>query len=199
MNNYNAIFKIDDSTSLEMNFPCEKNAIQCCMNFQIYLKNETDNFLLYDYETSSGVDSFAALLKECINSHELNKSIKKDIGYLWNEYLHKKKDDTLEYITIDNINRWVGEHYLLWESSSKLAAWLYYRDGSIHLEITPVYKWHFTEPENEDNYISYDEFIKNYRPILTIKVDKDCAEQILKKTLELQSIIDKNRQKMHAN
>lgn len=195
MNNYKTTLKINDLTCLEMKFPCEKNAIQCCIFFQIYLKQEGNNYLLYDYETSSGLDPFEALLKECLYSENINLSVAKDIGYLWNEYLQKKRNVIFEYITIDNVNRWVGEHYLLWEASSKLATWLYYKDDSIYLEITPV--WQLTKPGMDEDYISYEEFIKNYKPILTIKIDKDNAKQILKKTMELQNIIEKNRQKLH--
>lgn len=73
------------------------------------------------------------------------------IGYSWNKLLHKIDNNQFE---------WTWQHYLLWETPGNiypnLATWLYNdSEKNIILEITPVYPWHFTDSEADQDYISF--------------------------------------------
>lgn len=117
------------------------------------------------------------------NKLELDKSMKLDIGYLWNEILHN-----------NDLSDWPGEKYLLWSSKKGLSTtWLYNKNGKIYLEISPTYKWHSLKPKkNDKDYITYKEFIKNYKPIAIIEIDKEVAKKWLIQTNELLKIIEQN-------
>lgn len=172
-------FKINDNTNLKLIIPCERKALHCCTKIQIFLETREEEFLLCSSDVSWALESFKDLLEESMGSCEINKSINNNIGFLWNEWLQEKVNNFFEIITLDGVNRWVGEHYLLWESRSKLATWLYYKNGFICLEITPVYKWHYTQPERGEIFIPYNEWIKSYKPIIAIKIDKEIAKDLL--------------------
>ena len=55
--------------------------------------------------------------------------------------------------------------------------WLYNQNNKIYLEITPGYMWHFSDQINKEDFIPYDEWIKNYKPLVIIEIDKVIARQ----------------------
>jgi len=120
------------------------------------------------------------LIKTLDGEKVLHESIDRDLGYLWNEYLKDKPGYNFARVPVEkNSTMWVGLRYLLL-SSKKCDTWLYNKDGDICFEITPGYKWHFLKPKNNEKYISYGKFIKNYKPIAIIKLEEKVAQQWLK-------------------
>ncbi|MCX5922876.1 MAG: hypothetical protein NTX86_06145 [Candidatus Dependentiae bacterium] len=188
MKTQNIILIIDDSQFLSMVIPFEYERLHVCDEIKIFFET-SDNiqYLLFDDSISFALEPFKVLLTEAIdNACKLHDSIKENIGFLWNQELSGRVSLPLKSGT----NFWVGEHNLLWEKRG-LSTWLYNRDNDIVLEIAPVYKWHYIEPKKSDtDYITYDEWIKNYKPLKIIKIDKRVAEEWLKKTEELLAIMD---------
>lgn len=85
----------------------------------------SNDFLIYAIRMLKG--SLEEILDQNIL---LDKSIKLDIGYLWNEILHN-----------NDLSDWPGEKYLLWSSNKgSSTTWLYNKNGKIYLEITPTYQ-----------------------------------------------------------
>lgn len=126
----------------------------------------------------------------------LHSSIAEDIGYLWNEDLQEKPG--LAYVTKENANYWIGLHYLLWSTPGfirpLLDTWIYNNSqGEIILEITPTYLWHFRDPKPDEEYISYDEWIKNYKPLLIRTIPREQAIMWQKQTKDVLEILEKNR------
>jgi hypothetical protein len=57
---------------------------------------------------------------------------------------------------------------------------MYTRNGQLYLEIGKIYPWLYDEPDLSDsNFMSYDEFMKNYKPIAVEKISKKTAQQWL--------------------
>lgn len=140
-------------------------------------------------------EMLTALLPKAINNElQLSQSITHDIGFLWNEYLQEKTNHTFEEKTIDNgrTKQWIGLNHLLWNPAHGNSSWLYNDNGNIILEITPTYKWHYSKPAEEESFISYDEFIKNYKPLLTITIPKKVALDWLKQAENLLHEIEAN-------
>ena len=110
---------------------------------------------------------------------------------MWNEYTHKR--DSTQWANSDQA-AWVGERYLVWSTSCKynISTWLYIKNEKIILEITPDYPWTFVDPKSGENYITYDEFIKNYKPYVIREISREIAQQWLDKTAELIHIIEVN-------
>jgi len=122
-----------------------------------------------------------------LGNKKLYSSLQQDLGYLWNEYLVGGSDRSkFEYKLSPEMRKyWVGKDFMVW-CGQDVATWLYEKDGVFWLEITPSYKWHFLEPAPEEsNYITYDEFIKNYKPHVMIELSIDIMKKWLRQTERL--------------
>ncbi|HEV2917412.1 MAG TPA: hypothetical protein VGW78_06740 [Candidatus Babeliales bacterium] len=69
------------------------------------------------------------------------------------------------------------------------------KDGNIIFEITPHYKYHFCEPDETPSFISYEEWIKDYKPYLIRVVPRDIAHQWLNQAREILNAIDENTER----
>jgi len=80
--------------------------------------------------------------------------------------------------SLDSIN---FSQFWLW-SSRGVQSWLYNRDGKLYLEIAPSYPWLYVDPTEEeklDAYIPFDQFMKTYKPILVVEIDRSIAQKWL--------------------
>lgn len=151
----------------------------------IFFHYKKKKYLALKYECLfSGINDLKGLLELALdNKLQLHKSINSDIGYLWNEYLQGNKDDLFFKMNDDGTKEWIGKDYLLWCPSQGENTWIFNKDNRIFLEVTPGYKWHFSDIEeakkNEKDYITYDEFIKNYKAIAIVEIDKEVARKLL--------------------
>ncbi len=134
---------------------------------------------------------------------KLHPSINKDIGLLWSDELLDKPG--LEYNMIEGRPYWVGLSHSLLSSSENdpqlTHTWLYLDwNDNIIFEVTPSYPWTFgrkpkTKKEKAE-YITYEEFVKSYKPLVKIELSKEIAQQWLKQANEMITIIETNYQKM---
>lgn len=88
----------------------------------------------------------------------------KGIGYYWNEWannLPEQGDYEPDY----------AEDFWLW-STKEIATWLYSTSEETYLEISPVYRWHFEDPEQGVD-VSYNDFINNYKTIARLVISHD--------------------------
>ncbi len=82
------------------------------------------------------------------------------------------------YERLDSIN---FSQFWLW-SGRGMQSWLYNRGGKLYLEIAPSYPWLYADPTEEeklDAYITFDQFMKEYKPILVIEIDRSIAQKWL--------------------
>lgn len=151
------------------------------------------NFLFY------ALEAFKPLLEESLSYNlYLHTSIDKDIGYLFNEYLHDKRGYNLieqKIYTDSDLLVWVGQKNLVWSSPRGYEAWLYNKNESIFFEVTPSYKWHFLEPEKCENFITYKKWIESYKPVAIIELKREVAQELLKETERILKFITENDKK----
>ena len=154
----------------------------CCDYIEIYLRDNENYLIGYDtfhYSVASLID----LLMDAINGKlQLPISTAKDLGYLWNEKCNGFSNELFETRLIEGVPRWIGIDYILFStpgnSSPILTTWLYNnKNNEIILEITPDYLWHFSDPKPEEKYVTYEDFIRTYRPILIRTIPLDVAKR----------------------
>jgi len=143
-----------------------------------------------------------------------------DIGYLSNIYSHKMGSEyeyeiheksfeqflnknltgKTYFVCTKNNNEkqeWIGLDYQLWSGKGAgPQTWLYNKSGKIILEISPSYKWHYRDPEPNEQAISYEEFMQSYKPLVITEISKETAGKWLIKTRELLNTIDTNTLKL---
>ncbi len=178
------IFRVGNqksSRAIEINFQINdymidkysQLTVKCCKDI-----------ILYDDFTYEGILVLNKLLIKAINSELQIKDqlCEKGIGYTWNIICNslandKKSDD--DRISI----------YHVWSTTSNIGkdTWLYNIGDKIYMEISDTYKWHFSDPESYPNYITFQEFIVNYKPINIIQLEREDVNKMVKFCQEILS------------
>jgi hypothetical protein len=153
---------------------------------------------LVNTNINSAILVFYVLLKKAVkNKLKLHKSIIQDIGFLYNEESEGKEG--FFYTKLENRDYWIGNRSNLWSPVviyGNLQTWIYNNEaGDIIFEITPVYPYHYCDPEEEPNFIPYEEWMKDYKPFLIRTIPKDVAQRWLEQTKLLLKQIKKNIKK----
>jgi hypothetical protein len=170
--------------------------IHFCDDIEIYFISDNQDYRLFFDCFQYTLRSFIADFNDAVNNKlSLHPSIKQDLGYLWSEECFGVSSGSKLTLERDEDDNWVGERYILWSSSDgldqKLTTWLYNNEnGKIILEITPSYKWHFQDPEPGENYITYQQFIKNYQPLLFRTIDREVAKKWIIEAQEILSRVE---------
>lgn len=181
--------KIDSFGAIETLYPCDEVIVTLCRESNEY--NLAEDCVRVELESLQGLLSSALR-----NNAPLHESIKQDIGYLWNEELQNKPG--LTYESLDSGTAyWVGLRNLLWETRGNaklvLSSWLYNdSDGSIVLEITPSYPWHFKTSSRKEKFITYEQWLQKYKPLEKFIIPKNVASAWKDQITSVLESIEKN-------
>ncbi len=192
MKEYTIIFKANNYCFIKILIPCPQENLEGCERVSILFYYNEDVYVVYQlHSIGMAIEAFSTLLKKALSKElDLPEIITKDIGYLWNEDLHRTS--LLASAGRNNeIKDWVGLAYLLW-SPKGTSTWIYNKNEEIFLEITSTYRWHFSDSTDGEDFITYEEFLKNYQPHLIVKLSNEIALEWLSKTEELLSIMKGN-------
>jgi hypothetical protein len=222
VNEINVDFAVNAQESIRFKLPHAPEDLRRCDEITVLFQEKCGKaYILYAEDCAAeALITFRGQLERALKgSLELDSSIMpgphcKDPGYLWSVYLHKIAseetiiDKDLESLINKGLHEacrlvflkkpngekdWIGELYLMWDSAhGRPKTWLYTRNGTIILEITPAYKWHFIEPEEGEQSITFEEFLKNYKPCAIREISKETAQEWLSKIDELLTIIEAN-------
>lgn len=188
-----SVFRISKNAQIKFILADEIKNLCYCSDTKIIYYDQTTSLELYNYCVGEILEIFKIKLEKALtNKLKLHESIQMDVGFLLNEFVQKRQ--ALPLLESGMGTDWVGVVNLIW-STDKLATWLYSKDNKIFLEITPVYAWHLLEQKKTEQFYSYEEFIKNYKPIVIFEISKDLAQQWLMKIDEMLNFIQQNEQK----
>lgn len=132
---------------------------------------------------------------------ELHESICDDIGQMWNQDLDAvgkrvKFEKIVEEPVAEGYTQWIGLRYYLWSNPyDKLAFWFYCKEGRFFFELTPVYPWALCEPEPDEIVIPFEEFMKNYKPILILEIPRERLIEWRRQTTRLMRLIMSNERR----
>ena len=191
MKEYKIKLKLNDNIFIEAIIPCKEQELEGCEETTITFHYNQEYYTLSKHNCIGlDIENLNTALKEALNNRfTLHPSIDKDIGYMTNEYFHDSSKEL--FIRNNGGKSWIGMNYLIW-SPRGIGTWLYNKDSTILLEIAPFYKWHHIDPKRGEDFITYAEFIKNYKPYFILELNRDIAQQWLNKTEELLTIIKQN-------
>lgn len=192
------IFSFDNDEKVVIQLHMPLNEVDCCTEFSVVFIQKSKQLVLSRDFLHYNINMLDTLLKKVLKQElMLHSTITKDIGYLFNQESaiicgEKLKEPTfVHYIKRNNELYWPGNDYHLWANG--YVAWLYNNfEGDIIFEITPFYPYMYSEPEEESNYISYEEWIKTYKPYFIREIPIKTAQEWLKQTESILQIIDSN-------
>lgn len=185
---------IDDDCKLYLYSNTQITDLLPCDIAAIKIVTQNTNYIIAKDCISDLLSTFIKKLSNSIiNNLKPHSSITKDLGFLLNKDFHQDTD--LDY----NGDFWVGNTNLLWDTPSStkpnLATWLYNSDdGSIILEVTPIYHWHFDDPKPGELWIPYEQFMETYQPLLLKTIPAKIAKQWLNQIQDLENQIKQNEQ-----
>jgi len=166
----------------------------CCSQSTVLLTHDSKKIMLCRGHTQDILTSLVDLLTKALsNKLALHESIKKDIGYLYNESQQENEKAIDEKSAVRNV--WIGEQYC-W-SANRLGSVWFYNDtkGSIILEVCPSYPYIWMAQEEDPAYIPYKEWIKSYKPYLITFFPQDIAKEWLTQAQLILNTIERNIKK----
>lgn len=183
MNKYDISFILNSELRLILELTESLECVDCCYRGNIILSQGCRKISLSNDSIRYDMERLSAILKKALSKDlQLDTSISEDIGYLCNEYYQNKEGFVL-YDFIDGGSDWVGYRYHLWESCKnkiRYMTWIYNdKNGTIIFEVTPCYPYLFCDPAEEPDYVSYDQWIKDYKPYLVKTISTEVAQQWL--------------------
>lgn len=170
----------NDDVKMDMIFSGSSN-INCCEDTSIAFDYLNNKYVLYNDVIIDALDSLKNLSEKILkNELIIHDSINLDIGFLQNEYddfLWKKNlSKKRKYDFFEIHGNWIGSNYMLFDGRD-IFTWLYQKNNLIYLEVTPYYKWHSRDPDKGEEFIPYEEWIKNYNPIAIVEIDKKTIQR----------------------
>lgn len=165
-----ATFKMKNNRRIEflVNGLAELEEYGYFTDLKIIYHFEDKKVLLFDDFLTEGVKTFIAVLQMCINGEMAlpQEIFEKGIGYEWTKECHKIAEENFDEFD-------VASKFLMWETvqDSMLATYIYNFEGKTYLEIAPEYKFHFIDPEPDEEFISYESFLSNYKIIDGVELD----------------------------
>ena len=122
---------ISPDSCIQLTLPCNEKDLTFCDTITLSLMHLSHETILYDGCSSMALHDLHDFLRQINGKLMLHTSIKKNIGFLWNEYLQDKTDSTFVFEDVEGRPSWIGQKYLLWESNtSNCATWLYCRNNT---------------------------------------------------------------------
>lgn len=178
------MFKLDMNHKIVILLNISFKELDYCYQDPVVFIQQSDEVILSDSTVHWDIQQLKKKLELCLTGKwQLDNSITEDIGYLYNEFYQDRFRFVIE--CIDDFETWVGYKYQVWQAHNDektFITWLYNdKDGNIIFEITPFYPFLYTDPEEEKNYVTYDVWIKGYKPYFTTIISRKIAQQWLEK------------------
>ncbi len=149
-------------------------------DFRVSLCTPAATYKLAEEWVKALPNDFAQLLDKAINKKlKLDKSVKENVGLMWNRLQHGDTDFVYEKCV------WVGIRNMAFTTPANIqpnvSTWIYNKaNGTIVLEVTENYFWHYLEKDKGKNYETYEAFIKRYKPLAVIVIPEETAKYWLK-------------------
>ena len=157
---------------------------------------------MFEYEVQYTIQGlFIDSLQDALhNKVSLDSSIKKPLGYYEPQYFKNPKRKNLKYIINPNGKSfWVGRRYKMFDATGYIpqTTWLYNdQTGDIWFEISPVYPWLFSSPQEGEVFVKFRQWLKDFKPYVVRKISKETAKQWVKQLQDLLKVIEANDKRL---
>ena len=199
VNNYELFFQLSSEEKIVLSFEEPIGRWIPCDNIPLIFSHSDRELLLSVKSIRESMTLLIVLLTSALkNKLHIDKSITKDIGFLWNQEIQKKPG--LVYMKLENKDYWIGLNNLLWTTPTNVeptvSTWIYNNSkGEIVLEITPDYPWHFRAPNRDELYVDYEKWISKYEPFVIWTISTEIATRWINQAQEILNKIDQNIKK----
>lgn len=134
----------------------------------VYYYIEDKCIILFNDFLCEGIKALFNITSKLLNNNlNVDRSdFPKGIGYQWNLFNNSLANDMESEIEDTTMP------YSLWSTTSKYGneTWMYSSNGIIYFEASKNYKWHFDDPREGEDFITFTEFIAKYEPYDVVQV-----------------------------
>ncbi len=155
---------------LEFIYNKEKGAIQ------LYASSKSFSRILLFLDVLNVIEDKYLFLDKLLNnqSSELSPSIS-NIGYIENEYSYTEilphgieSEDFLKFVFCSTPSY----------PQPNLTTWIYKQANRYYLEITPNYPYEYRDPKPDERYISFEDFMKDYKPFYKETITRQDLQEL---------------------
>lgn len=86
--------------------------------------------------------------------------------------------EVINYILNDRSTYDLDSYWVCSSSTNKLTL-IYNKNNNIYIEIVPMYPWTYVEPKPEEDYITFEKFMENYKPYVLEIIPYEVADRWL--------------------
>lgn len=108
------------------------------------------------------------------------------VGEKWNLFTNELCTNASNNIPIKD----PFSQYWLFSTSNDLQTWIYTINKRIIIEISPSYPWHYLDPKDDEPFETFEQFMKNYKPIAIHEISKETAQEWLKQAQDYLDIVE---------
>jgi hypothetical protein len=98
------------------------------------------------------------------------------IAKTYNKYMYYTNDGTFDYF----------QKNFVWDLGGKFT-FFYEYGNKFYIEIAPNYPWHFSDPEEGEDFIPFEEYMKTYKPYAVIEIDRVTIERWIEQCEQLKN------------
>lgn len=134
----------------------------------VFFKTKNKKFVIFEDHMNEIIITLKSSLENVIaNKSKLPLDIKVgQLGYHYNIDTENERDGV------------AYECFWVW-SAKGIQTWMYNKNKKIYLEVSPSYLWFFTNPEQGEEYVSFEKFLKNYEPLVVQEISVDTVRKWL--------------------
>lgn len=184
------ILNLNTNNRLIIDSPVPIHDLALLQYIQIFFQTGDTSFLLYTDDSGQALSAFCWQLKQALQgTHILSSKIaKSDVGYFHNESDPLPVDERIA--RANKINT-----FLVWSAlgvKPYLETWLYNdKQGNIIFHVTELYCPDYDKPSAERKRL-YQEFMKNYKPLVVCTIPPEVAREWLEKCTWLLKVVEDN-------
>ncbi|AXK60695.1 hypothetical protein [Candidatus Chromulinivorax destructor] len=147
----------------------------CCDMIKLYFVYDDYQICIGQESVSEIFEPFIICLKKAIEGKlQLHESISQNLGLMQNRYYQDKTGFFKVPASNNSSSYWVGLDYQICttfgDANPLVSAWMYNDNyNNIIFEFTKDYPWHFLaldDKPSESEFIPFDEFIKDFKPLV---------------------------------
>lgn len=197
------VFPLNESENIVMRLEKSLDEANDYTNASLFITHGEDEYYLgNDKIWFLSLSLRDTLTPALINEFELHESVI-EIGYDFNESLQNKPDIVKE--ELKGCDVWVGlKHFAF--AGNDLVGWVYARNGELFFQVTPVYTGSGFAPitgeycpaKDGDQIAPYEQWIKDYRPLISRVISKDIAYQWLEQVRDIIEIMEDHNMRLRV-
>lgn len=149
---------------------------------KVAMHNNADLYAISDDYLKAIIEDFKENLVLLLNDElRLNSSLEVGkVGYAYNHAIYHEKDKEHD----------ICFGYSIWPTSRGRKTFLYSNSNTLYLEISRLYRWLYEDPQEGQEFVPFEEYMKTYQPLAVLEIERTQAQAWLNQCEELQKSFD---------